>query len=220
MGNLATAAAKSTKDAAGVSVVVSAINVLSDALTAGNAGRPSRIPIGIDLSLTLTGLAWRLPSGVVCTQSIRTKSSTPYTHRMQTRRLALIADTVCKLIGEAAPYHDGDVMIESPAYGALGRSIDIAQLHGAVRYGLVRQHGIFPQYAEALSVRRIVLGVGCKKSDAEEKVRKAFHLEFPTPDECDAYLIMRAAEMAATDNPLQLLPDVAYLMKRLRARNG
>jgi hypothetical protein len=141
-----------------------------------------------------------------------------YTHHAQTERLCKLTELICMHIGRLPM--NLDVMIESPAYGAPGRAADMAQLHGAVRSGLARDYGIWPMYAEALAVRRIVLGTGCKKNEAEEKVREFFKLEFPTPDECDAYLLMRTAEIAATPTDRWMLPDIGYLVTRLRVRNG
>jgi len=192
--------------------------VLNDALSADNVGRTPRVPVGIDLALTCTGIAYRQPNGKVCTRSIKTKVDGKYNHRVQTERLVTITTMLCDILNDL-PW-DLDVVIEAPAYGARGRgAVDVAQLHGAVRAGLVLNCRLFPLYAEALTVRRIVLGTGYKKKDAAEKVRKAFNLDFPTPDECDAYLIMRAAEIA--HDPVGQWPqDVTYLVKQLHARNG
>jgi hypothetical protein len=126
---------------------------------------------------------------------------------------------ICEIVGGLTHVGELNVMIEAPAYGAVGRSVDTAQLHGAVRVGLM-QCGVWPKYGEALTIRRLVLGTGCKKKEAVAKVLDAFKLDFPTSDECDAYLIMRAAEMTSTDNLQPMLSDVTYLVKRLRARNG
>src|SRR5262245_27027982 len=150
-----------------VSVEASAINVLSDALSAVNVGLAPSVPVGIDLSLIRTGVAWRQPNGIVMTQSIKTKLlHGKYDHRAQTERLLSITALLCDALNNLPwPLH---VMIEAPAYGALGRAVDLAQLHGAVRVGIVEKRCVFPMYAEALTVRRMVLGSGCKKEEAAE----------------------------------------------------
>src|SRR5262245_29499187 len=131
MGNAKRATQQSVEAAR---VTVSAITVVSDALSAASTSLPRRMPVGIDLSLTCTGVAWRLPSGVVCTQSIKTKMPrSAYTHHMQTERLYTITQTLSVICEGFATTADVDVMVESPAYGAPGRMVDIAQLHGAVR---------------------------------------------------------------------------------------
>jgi Holliday junction resolvasome RuvABC endonuclease subunit len=145
--------------------------------------------LGLDLSLTATGLA--APDGSTSTIKTRDKDGD--------RRLAQIRDTIAGLCGGV----DLAVIEDLPTHAS---SAGISGLvHGAVRAALL-DAGVPYALVTPATLKKYATGNGsAKKSGMILAAYKRFGVEFDDEDQCDAAWL-RAAGLDQLGEPLAVLP--------------
>lgn len=147
--------------------------------------------VGVDLSLTATGIA-----GLVGGTTIRTDAAHPIESRLQA-----IRNRVSELAAHAELVVIEDFVTRSPAASTLG------MVHGIVRVRL-REDGIPFVLVPPATLKKYVTGKGnAKKDDMRMETFKRFGLEFNDDNQCDAHGL-RAMALDAYGHPLAEMPAV------------
>ncbi len=147
--------------------------------------------VGIDLSLTATGVAL---DGTLSTW--RTSAAEPIE-----RRLASIRDLVLVTVRHAEMVVIEDFVTRSPAASTLG------MVHGVVRVALVEACKPFALVPPA-TLKKYVTGKGnAKKDDMRMETFKRFGQDIEDNNQCDAFGL-RAMALDALGAPLVAMPSL------------
>lgn len=148
--------------------------------------------MGLDLSISATGLCVAVDEEILGTETIRTSPKDPF--------FARVAKIVSRIDHMEHTYkftRDDLFVIEGPAYsfgGRVSRSVyDLGMLQGVVKWELskigMRVERVFPN-----TLKKFVTGKGnVKKNLMMMKAFKKWGVEFNNDNECDAFCLVKYA---------------------------
>lgn len=151
--------------------------------------------VGLDLSLTCTGIATILPGGWVQTAAITSRGKRDDTLAQRAQRIRDLAD---RIFDYTPPGHV-EVIIESPSHGQPGGSIwDRAGLWWLIANRLIECH-VPVHHAAPTTVKKWIAGKGnADKGAVAAAVQKLFpDLTIGTSDEADALALAHIAAVRA-----------------------
>lgn len=146
--------------------------------------------MGLDLSLTSTGIEVLDSSGQRVYGCVVGKKLKQATERDRVERLILIANRIIGLVKEYDVRH---VAIEGYAYSKKYGGEKLAELHGVVKTQLYMACGLIAEPVSPKTARRVVFGKG--KGNIEKKLvqplleQRGIYIE--SGDQRDAYVVAR-----------------------------
>jgi crossover junction endodeoxyribonuclease RuvC len=160
--------------------------------------------VGIDLSLTSTGLVRLERDGTVDHQStVPTSPKSPLQNRQA---------TIVSAIDEV--FWSGDlVLIEGPSLGKFtGKAWDRAELAGIVKFRIWSVQGRYPLIIPPTMLKKFATGVGVGEKPAMAVAAfKRFGWEHKSNDVTDAFLLAQLGQMLIGRGPTPLAREVAVL---------
>jgi crossover junction endodeoxyribonuclease RuvC len=160
--------------------------------------------IGIDLSLTSTGLVRLERDGTVDHQSaIPTSPKSP----LQNRQLAILEAITAVM--EPVDL----VVIEGPSLGKfIGKAWDRAELAGIVKFRIWRIQDRYPLIIPPTMLKKFATGVGVGEKPAMAVAAfKRFGWEHKSNDVTDAFLLAQLGQMLVGRGPTPLAREAAVL---------
>lgn len=152
-----------------------------------------KIVVGLDLSLTATGVAaacaicWSIDLSRVSTFAVGEKLPRDASAQLRASRLALITN---KIVEYVAACECKNVFVEGYSYGKQFTAHQLGELGGAVKYALWERRGVAAMPVPPTSVRKFFLGRSGKGSkDAVADALKKLSAPFKG-DEGDAFVVM------------------------------
>lgn len=141
--------------------------------------------IGLDISLTSTGISVISPSGKFVGSEVVTTDRDGYNSRMD--RINYIIEKIYSVLNS---YKNKYVVIEHYAFGKYDSAYTLAELGGAIRYTLYKDGIEFLEVVPTV-LKKFFTGSGnAKKEDIKAWIYKRYNVEFmdKTNDEADAFV--------------------------------
>ena len=171
--------------------------------------KPKANFVGIDLSLTSTGLVFLTGDGMVDSFNIKTKPK----NGSVTHRIAYIRDQIMNKFDTFSMVEDKPkfVAIEGYAMGIRGgRSFTIGELGGVVKEHF-RQRGIDVYIVPPNNLKKFISGKGTGDKDMVRlELYKKYGLELPTNDEVDAAVLALMAHSYHCDQSCNMFDMPSY----------
>lgn len=158
--------------------------------------------VGIDLGYGKTALCWRERDGSPRTATLTTKKIISAGRSRMEMEITRLCDLAQAVVSQVVISGASVVAIEDYSYGSPNLAQTIAELGGAVRYALRVQLSVIPWTIPPKQARKIVFDDGgMQKKDVVAAVKAGLKIATEwSDDECDAWVMMRACEMALDMN--------------------
>jgi len=187
--------------------------------------------LGLDLSLTSTGIVVLSPRGEVLYNRVTGCQLRKAKIWDEQKRIAEIVEVIEEILG--GEYGIKYVAMEDYAFNQRKDSkiTKQAELVGAVKY-MLYQYRIEPVVVGISQSRRLTFGIPVGVSNKERKegmkikdkvkalVKEQYDLEFSTNDETDAFVIAEAVRKAAMGGDGLTVKEIESIRKLLSRRKG
>lgn len=156
--------------------------------------------IGIDPSMTSTGVTVLDGDTVLLSDTIKTKPTDTLRHELE--RLQSIRDGIWKMILPHYVKGDSLAALEAPSFCSKTSSIvQLAGLNFLIRDAF-HEWGIPLLIVPPMSLKKWVIKGSAKKEEMRLAVYKRWNVEFKTNDEIDSYALARLAQAWGKDESL------------------